>query len=60
VELTEEEAMKYLRREDFTLDQAQKGWSLMTFENLGLGWAKILPNRINNYLPKELKMGGKS
>jgi 16S rRNA C967 or C1407 C5-methylase (RsmB/RsmF family)/NOL1/NOP2/fmu family ribosome biogenesis protein len=55
VELTEEEAMKYLRREDFTLDQAQKGWSLMTFQNFGLGWAKILPNRINNYYPKELR-----
>ncbi len=60
VELTEEEAMKYLRREDFTLDQAQKGWSLMTFENVGLGWAKILPNRINNYYPKEFRVGGKS
>ncbi|MEY4539499.1 MAG: hypothetical protein RLZZ306_1256, partial [Bacteroidota bacterium] len=60
VELTADEAMKYLRREDFTLDQAQKGWSLMTFENFGLGWAKILPNRINNYYPKELKVGGKS
>jgi NOL1/NOP2/fmu family ribosome biogenesis protein len=59
VELTEEEAMKYLRREDFTLDRVQKGWSLMTFENFGLGWAKILPNRINNYYPKELKVGGK-
>jgi 16S rRNA C967 or C1407 C5-methylase (RsmB/RsmF family)/NOL1/NOP2/fmu family ribosome biogenesis protein len=55
VELKEEEAMKYLRREDFTLEQAQKGWSLMTFENFGLGWAKILPNRINNYYPKELR-----
>lgn len=60
VELTKEEALKYLRREDFTLDQAQKGWSLMTFENFGLGWAKILPNRINNYYPKELKVSGKS
>ncbi len=60
VELTEEEALKYLRREDFTLNQAQKGWSLMTFENFGLGWAKILPNRINNYYPKELKVSGKS
>jgi NOL1/NOP2/fmu family ribosome biogenesis protein len=55
VELTEEDAMKYLRREDFTLDQSQKGWSLMTFQNFGLGWAKILPNRINNYYPKELR-----
>ena len=60
VELTEEEAMKYLRKEEFTLDQAQKGWSLMTFENFGLGWAKILPNRINNYFPKELRINGKS
>ena len=60
VELTEEEAMKYLRREDFTLDQAQKGWSLMTFKNFGLGWAKILPNRINNYYPKEFRVAGKS
>jgi 16S rRNA C967 or C1407 C5-methylase (RsmB/RsmF family)/NOL1/NOP2/fmu family ribosome biogenesis protein len=60
VELTKEEALKYLRREDFTLDQAQKGWSLMTFENFGLGWAKILHNRINNYYPKEYKVGGKN
>jgi len=60
VELTEEEALKYLRREDFTLDQSQKGWSLMTFENFGLGWAKILPNRMNNYYPKELKVSGKT
>lgn len=59
VELTEEEAIQYLRREDFTLDEAKKGWSLMTFHNFGLGWAKILPNRINNYYPKELRMVGK-
>lgn len=55
-ELTREEAISYLRKDDFTLEQAQKGWSLMTFENLGLGWAKILQNRINNYYPKELKI----
>lgn len=60
VELTEEEALKYLRREDFTLEKAQKGWSLMTFKNFGLGWAKILPKRINNYYPKELKVSRKS
>lgn len=59
VELTNEEALKYLRREDFTLEEAQKGWSLMTFQNFGLGWAKILPNRINNYYPKELKVVNK-
>jgi 16S rRNA C967 or C1407 C5-methylase (RsmB/RsmF family)/NOL1/NOP2/fmu family ribosome biogenesis protein len=60
VELAKEEAMKYLRREDFTLNEAQKGWSLMTFKNFGLGWAKVLPNRLNNYYPKELKVTGKN
>lgn len=55
-ELSRDEAISYLRRDEFTLEQAQKGWSLMTFENLGLGWAKILPNRINNYYPKELRI----
>ena len=60
VELSETEAMQYLRREDFTLDKPQKGWSLMTYENFGLGWAKILPNRINNYYPKELRIAGKN
>jgi 16S rRNA C967 or C1407 C5-methylase (RsmB/RsmF family)/NOL1/NOP2/fmu family ribosome biogenesis protein len=59
VELTEEEALKYLRREDFRLDQVQKGWSLMTLENFGLGWVKVLPDRINNYYPKELRVAGK-
>ncbi|PWK28584.1 NOL1/NOP2/sun family putative RNA methylase [Arcicella aurantiaca] len=55
-ELSREQAISYLRRDDFTLEQAQKGWSLMTYEDHGLGWAKILPNRINNYYPKELRI----
>jgi len=31
----------------------------MTFQGFGLGWAKILPNRINNYYPKEQRILGK-
>jgi len=59
VELSAEEANKYLRREDFVLEEVIKGWSLMTFKGFGLGWAKILPNRINNYYPKELRISSK-
>ncbi|MEA5257419.1 RNA methyltransferase [Arcicella aquatica] len=59
VELSQQEAIKYLKREEFALEQAVKGWSLMTFEGFGLGWAKILPNRINNYYPKEQRILGK-
>ncbi|MBB6003631.1 RsmB/NOP family class I SAM-dependent RNA methyltransferase [Arcicella rosea] len=59
VEVSPEEANKYLRRDDFVLEEVVKGWSLITFKGFGLGWAKILPNRINNYYPKELRISTK-
>lgn len=56
-ELNREQAIAYLRRDEIKdLALSQKGWSLMTFENLPLGWAKLLPNRINNYYPKEMRI----
>ncbi|MFD0751250.1 RNA methyltransferase [Mucilaginibacter calamicampi] len=50
------QAIQYLRRDNLTIDTADKGWSLMTYEGQALGWAKLLPNRINNYYPKELRI----
>jgi NOL1/NOP2/fmu family ribosome biogenesis protein len=56
-ELTREQSIAYLRRDQIEgLHLSQKGWSLMTFENHPLGWAKLLPNRINNYYPKEMRI----
>jgi len=55
IELTKEQAIAFLRKENLTL-QAQKGISLMTYKGQGLGWAKVLDNRINNYLPKEFRI----
>jgi 16S rRNA C967 or C1407 C5-methylase (RsmB/RsmF family)/NOL1/NOP2/fmu family ribosome biogenesis protein len=56
-ELTRDQAIAYLRRDNIPdLNPTQKGWSLMTFENHPLGWAKLLPNRINNYYPKEMRI----
>ena len=54
--LNVDEAILYLRRENLQIDTVEKGWSLMTFEGHALGWAKLLPNRINNYYPKELRI----
>ena len=51
-----DQAIQYLRRENIDLNTTNKGWSLMTYENHSLGWAKLLPNRINNYYPKELRI----
>ncbi|GAB2706557.1 rRNA cytosine-C5-methyltransferase [Mucilaginibacter koreensis] len=56
-ELTLEQAIEYLRKDNMTnLTLQQKGWSLMTYRQQALGWAKLLPNRINNYYPKEIRI----
>ncbi|MFD2144938.1 methyltransferase RsmF C-terminal domain-like protein [Mucilaginibacter antarcticus] len=55
-ELTYDEAIAYLRRDNISNNTTNKGWSLMTFEGQALGWAKLLPNRMNNYYPKELRI----
>jgi 16S rRNA C967 or C1407 C5-methylase (RsmB/RsmF family)/NOL1/NOP2/fmu family ribosome biogenesis protein len=54
--LNYEQAIQYLRRENIDLNSAGKSWSLTTFEQQPLGWAKLLPNRVNNYYPKELRI----
>ncbi|TSD65054.1 RNA methyltransferase [Inquilinus sp. KBS0705] len=54
--LTKEQAIQYLRRDNIDIAITQQGWSLMTYEGHALGWAKLLPNRINNYYPKEIRI----
>jgi NOL1/NOP2/sun family putative RNA methylase len=55
VELYKEQALDYLRRKEITID-APKGWAWIKHQGQGLGWAKILPNRINNYYPQEWRI----
>ncbi|MGZ3764774.1 MAG: methyltransferase RsmF C-terminal domain-like protein [Mucilaginibacter sp.] len=60
-ELSKQQAIQYLQRESITdLEIPDKGWSLMNFEGHALGWAKLLPNRINNYYPKEIRIFSKA
>jgi len=56
VELDKESALKFLRKENFFTPENIKGLVLMRYKAQGLGWAKILPNRINNYLPNEFRI----
>ncbi|MGZ5248159.1 MAG: methyltransferase RsmF C-terminal domain-like protein, partial [Flavitalea sp.] len=56
IELKKEDALQYLRREEVKLDGNTKGWAMATFQNLPLGWMKLLSNRINNYYPKEWRI----
>jgi 16S rRNA C967 or C1407 C5-methylase (RsmB/RsmF family)/NOL1/NOP2/fmu family ribosome biogenesis protein len=55
VELDLENALSYLRRKEFSAE-GPKGWGLMCFGGLSIGWAKLLPNRINNYYPAEWRI----
>lgn len=56
VTLNHTQALQYLRKEDPAVPTGIKGWALMQYEQMPLGWAKVLPNRINNYYPKELRI----
>jgi 16S rRNA C967 or C1407 C5-methylase (RsmB/RsmF family)/NOL1/NOP2/fmu family ribosome biogenesis protein len=68
IDLSKEEAIQYLRKEEIRLPAAgagtastpdaasYRGWALVRYEGLNLGWIKILPGRINNYYPREWRI----
>lgn len=56
VELTREQALQYLRRQDVPLSNAPRGWFLVAYGGYPLGWMKGLGNRVNNYYPKEWRI----
>ena len=49
-------ALQYLRRQEIRLTTDLKGWVLLTYQHLPLGWIKILHNRVNNYYPKDWRI----
>lgn len=50
------DALRFLKKENIKMDVSGRGWHLATYQNLNLGWAKVLPNRVNNYYPKEWRI----
>jgi NOL1/NOP2/fmu family ribosome biogenesis protein len=55
-ELSYEQAIKYLQRQDVNLNTSGKGWQLVRYQGFNLGWINVLANRINNYYPKEIRI----
>lgn len=55
IEVSLETALQYLRRADLSFD-GEKGWQAVCYQNIRLGWAKLLPNRSNNYYPTEWRI----
>jgi len=71
MELSRDEAIEYLRKEEVQVrkeeirgsgddlqaaSERRRGWSLVRYKGQNLGWVKVLPNRINNYYPKEWRI----
>lgn len=56
VELSEEEAIAYLRCDNIKPLTNQRGWVLAKYKGFNLGWLKIMDTRANNYYPKEWRI----
>ncbi len=56
IELTLPQALDYLRLHTINIQSELLGWVIIQYKGLPLGFAKILPNRINNYYPKEWRI----
>lgn len=49
-------AIQYLQRNDTEITTAATGWHLVAYQGHNIGWINALPNRINNYYPKEWRI----
>lgn len=56
VSLKREDALQYLRRQEVRIETTSKGWLLVQYQGVNLGWIKALGNRINNYYPREWRI----
>ncbi len=60
IEVSLEEALHFLRKEPIQVGSTPKGFALVTYNKLPLGWVNVLDNRANNLYPKEwrIRMAG--
>lgn len=57
IKLERGEALRYLARDELKMDTGgHKGWAIVRYQNRNLGWVKVLDNRVNNHLPRHLKI----
>jgi len=54
--VSREQALAYLRKDELMIGHDHRGWMLVQYAGLNLGWIKALPGRINNYYPKEWRI----
>ena len=56
VELSREDALKFLSKDPLSFPDRPKGYILLTYKGLGLGFVKNLGNRANSLLPSSRRI----
>lgn len=56
LEVSREDALKFLSKEPLVLPDAPRGYLLLTYQGLGLGFVKNLGNRTNSLLPNSRRI----
>jgi 16S rRNA C967 or C1407 C5-methylase (RsmB/RsmF family)/NOL1/NOP2/fmu family ribosome biogenesis protein len=56
VEVTSSQALSYFTKSDFRLEGAPKGWLVLRYQGLAIGFVNNLGNRLNNYFPTHLRV----
>ncbi|MBS1491739.1 MAG: rRNA methyltransferase [Bacteroidetes bacterium] len=56
LELNREQAIFYLRKDTLTIGAPTKGFILLTYQHVPLGWVNHLGNRTNNLYPTEWRI----
>jgi len=56
IDLSLDQALRFLKREEFRIEFQANGWHLITYKKIPLGWAKNIGNRFNNNYPKEWRI----
>jgi NOL1/NOP2/fmu family ribosome biogenesis protein len=56
IELDLRDALFFQKKDEIRIESKTKGWMLVTFQNVPLGFVKNLGNRVNNYFPKEWRI----
>ncbi len=52
------QSISYLKKNSIPNETAQRGYHLVTYQGLGLGWCKAVPNRLNNLYPQAYRILG--
>jgi 16S rRNA C967 or C1407 C5-methylase (RsmB/RsmF family)/NOL1/NOP2/fmu family ribosome biogenesis protein len=55
-EISLNDAIKFLRRDNLSAGNIPKGWNIMSYKGINLGFIKNIGSRLNNYFPVEWRI----